>query len=294
MKKLSRLYLLVSILFISFLIINNKNELIESALNFKKIPSKYISLFLLLTVLSYYLRSLRWLVLIRNFEKIESKRIHSLIYFSGFSFTASPGKSGELIKSSYLMHFNVSFKKTLLSFFIERSMDIAIVSFLTIKVFLPAINIIDLLLLGLFSLSIYLITFKCIYQIKPLEYIKFLITFPAMSCFLLTLLTWSIQGSILHLVLNIQNVELSLLHSIAIYCASLIIGALSMIPAGIAITEASMTFLLIQVGVSKDLAIASSIITRTITLWPAILIGLIATLLIEKFYKEKFVENEIS
>ena len=115
-----------------------------------------------------------------------------------------------------------------------------------------------------------------------------------MSCFLLTLSTWSIQGSILYLVLNIQDVELSLLHSIAIYCASLIIGALSMIPAGIAITEASMAFLLMQVGVSKDLAIASSIITRAITLWPAILIGLIATLLIERFYKEKFVENEIN
>jgi uncharacterized protein (TIRG00374 family) len=63
-----------------------------------------------------------------------------------------------------------------------------------------------------------------------------------------------------------------------IYAVTTIAGALSFLPGGLLVTEASMTLFLVQSsgGVDQPTAVAATILTRLATLWFAVLIGLAA------------------
>ena len=99
---------------------------------------------------------------------------------------------------------------------------------------------------------------------------------------ILTLLTWISQGLVLYLMLQNFSVEVSILMAISIYCLSLLIGAASLIPSGIGVTEVGMIWLLTQIGIEKDVAIVISLTTRMLTLWPAVFIGLVCSFSLNK------------
>lgn len=77
------------------------------------------------------------------------------------------------------------------------------------------------------------------------------------------------------------DVKISLIMAVSIYSLSLLVGAASMLPGGIGATEIGMSWLLIQAGVESDVAIISSIISRLLTLLPAMLTGLICAFIIK-------------
>jgi uncharacterized protein (TIRG00374 family) len=60
-----------------------------------------------------------------------------------------------------------------------------------------------------------------------------------------------------------------------IYAATTVAGALSFLPGGLGVTEASMTLMLVRTA-GKSTAVAATIVTRLCTLWFAVVIGLIA------------------
>jgi uncharacterized protein (TIRG00374 family) len=63
-----------------------------------------------------------------------------------------------------------------------------------------------------------------------------------------------------------------------IYAVTTVAGALSFLPGGLGVTEASMALLLARsaTGVDQPTAIAATILTRLCTLWFAVLLGLVA------------------
>jgi len=63
-----------------------------------------------------------------------------------------------------------------------------------------------------------------------------------------------------------------------IYATTTIAGALSFLPGGLLVTEATMTLFLIESsrGVDQATAVAATILTRLATLWFAVLLGLVA------------------
>jgi uncharacterized membrane protein YbhN (UPF0104 family) len=63
-----------------------------------------------------------------------------------------------------------------------------------------------------------------------------------------------------------------------IYAATTLAGALSFLPGGLVVTEASMALLLVHSahGLDKPAAIAATFLTRLCTLWFAVLLGLVA------------------
>ena len=81
----------------------------------------------MLAVASYAFRSIRWLGYLRLVEIQASTVLHIQIYLSGFAFTASPGKTGELMRATHLSHLGVPFKYNLCSFISERLLDVIIV-----------------------------------------------------------------------------------------------------------------------------------------------------------------------
>jgi uncharacterized membrane protein YbhN (UPF0104 family) len=289
---LRKIYLPLAILFITYIATINFPEITEviSHVNIIDI-STYVQV-LLLIFCSYSFRTLRWLLYIKKIETASSRLHHSIIYLSGFAFTASPGKSGELMRATHLSRLHVKFNYTLACFLSERFLDVIIVLSLSayaiviitdnsIFLFLPLI-----LLALLFSLNP-LLSMQWISQYtKKVELItdslplwKVNVTFRST---ILTVIAWSAQGVVLYLFLAALGEDISLLTAVSIYCLSLLIGAVSLIPGGLGATELGMSWLLTQAGIPSDMALIAALLTRTLTLWPAMLIGLICSGLLLK------------
>jgi uncharacterized protein (TIRG00374 family) len=92
----------------------------------------------------------------------------------------------------------------------------------------------------------------------------------------LSLLAWLFQGVGLYLIIDALGFEASPLLIIGIYSASILVGALSFIPGGIGATGASITVLLVSIGMDLPLAVIAAVICRGMTLWLAVIIGLIS------------------
>ena len=78
--------------------------------------------------------------------------------------------------------------------------------------------------------------------------------------------------------------EVGILWSSFSYAFATIVGAVSMLPGGLGVTEGSLTFMGIDKGFPKEIAVASTFIVRVVTLWFAILIGIISV----SFYQNRF------
>jgi glycosyltransferase 2 family protein len=67
---------------------------------------------ILLTFLNIVIRFARWHFFINQLGNSVSLTGNFGIYLSGFSLTASPGKSGEMLRAVYLLEFGVPVKHT--------------------------------------------------------------------------------------------------------------------------------------------------------------------------------------
>ena len=92
----------------------------------------------------------------------------------------------------------------------------------------------------------------------------------------LSLMAWMAQGVSLYLIVHALGYELTASTVIAIYCLSILAGAASFIPGGLGATEAAIVLLLSAAGVGQTDAITASLVSRSLTLWLAVGIGVVA------------------
>lgn len=64
-----------------------------------------------------------------------------------------------------------------------------------------------------------------------------------------------------------------------------------MLPGGLGVTEGSLTFMLIRNNFPKDLAVASTFIVRVVTLWFALLVGILSVSIYQNRYGKITVET---
>ncbi|MEZ9699201.1 YbhN family protein [Vibrio sp. 10N.261.46.E12] len=289
---LKRLYLWLAIGFVIYIAWNNSSELTTTLKSAHSLSIALMGLCLCLSGLSYLCRSLRWLGYIRRTERKASITRHIIIYLSGFAFTASPGKAGELMRGTYLDDLGVPFRYTFVSFISERLLDVMVVSLLGTYFLIEHCN----RTLSLASLATFFLPFIVVPALNVLlnslstnrrfESITMLIDLwrmpIAFKSQLLTLLAWTAQGVILYLLLANLDVKINIAMAVSIYCLGLLIGAASLIPGGIGATEVGMIWLLTQVGVSIEIATIGSVVTRILTLWPAMLTGLVCAFILRK------------
>ncbi len=69
--------------------------------------------------------------------------------------------------------------------------------------------------------------------------------------------------------------QVTFLNAVFIFCFSLIVGAISMLPGGLGSTEAAIVILLPTLGVDLDVALAVTAIIRVTTFWFAVTIGVL-------------------
>jgi uncharacterized membrane protein YbhN (UPF0104 family) len=244
-----------------------------------------------LSLLSYLLRFARWhhfigamghrVPVVRNLE----------IYLAAFALTLTPGKAGETIRSVYLHPYGVSYPNSIGAFISERLLDLFAVgalASLAMSMFpeqrpwmLAAIASIVIVILLLRSQLITLIVRRgarssVVGHAKTLiATVRFLLYGRRLAVVApLSLAAWAAQGVSLYLIVHALGYEFAAGTVIAIYCLSIMAGAASFIPGGLGATEASIVLLLSVVGLSNTDAIAASLLSRGLTLWLAICIGI--------------------
>lgn len=256
-----------------------------------------------LSLINYALRFVRWQWYLHSMTPQNLSWGRSLRYYvAGFTFTATPGKAGEMVRSLFLKHHNVTYTQSVAMFFVERLSDLIAILLMALLILwqfegygywmlVAAGLIISVLLLLrhadswqalLQQLSSRLPTIisqslnhiaELVSHSRSLLHAQFLFGGLALS-----LLSWGAEGLGFYYICAALELDVSIYIAIGIYATSLIVGALSFLPGGLGSTEAVMLILLTTIGVSHEEALAVTLICRIATLWFAVILGAFAML----------------
>ena len=273
-----------------------------------------ISFGLCLVSIGYVMRYLRWRFIINIFGFYPLVKTEFKLWLASYSFTATPGKIGELIRCFFLRKtFNIPLKYSFFSIIFERLFDliaviIFAVCFFFIKYKYLILSLEGLLIIGItvFIALIFLLRIQLIDYRKLITYFiekkfKFLgkvfkfgdiiklrnfknlfkinvlikITF-------LSLFSWGLEGLAFLLLLTKLNFDMSLLTATFIHTTSGLLGALTMLPGGLVFTEAITVSILKLQTIPLDYGIPITSIIRLMTLWYITFLGTISLFIIRK------------
>ena len=272
-----------------FLFLSDITSLESHSISFKY---EYTFIILIFVVSSWIPLFLRWRLLCKNSGLNISFRVDFLVYVAGFALSITPAKVGELLRTQILRDkAGIQRTQTTPLIFIE-------------KFYFPQIGIIVLggliLSITIFILFSSKLTFdKSIILLSKFKFTKNFIeplsksheilknstkTRIFISSIILSVLYWlTISFAVLFVLKSLSIDSLGFAEIASIYASSLFLGALSFLPGGLGITEASFTGLLNLQGISLSMAIVIVIIVRLFTLWFGVGIGFIALKLVGGF-----------
>jgi uncharacterized protein (TIRG00374 family) len=266
----------------------------------------YLPLMAAVSFVTYLLRYARWHWLLSRAGHRTHMARGFLAYLSGFAFTATPGKVGELVRIRYLLPMGVPAWRTLAAFVYERALDLVVLMVLAslatrrldvlglvlglVCLFLgvlgwmayrPALMgrvVVLLRRLGARRLARIARTLRdgvrgCVFWIKPLDVLVSLV---------LGVMAWGLTALSFVLLLHQLDAGVPVLAGLSVYPMAMLAGAVSMIPGGLASTEATIVVLVTSYGASAATAALAAIGIRLATLWFAILCGLLAVALLER------------
>ncbi len=252
-----------------------------------------------LSLANYGLRWARWRLYLGVLGYRLDRRASLSIYLSGFAFTATPGKAGELLRGVFLKNEGVPFLAATAAFLSERLSDLIGV----ILIALPgaAEDPRGKIIIGL-GLALVASVVVALGQKRAIEGISAWIgrrTSPRLRKFrhlfdlliaarrchgfslsavatLISLAAWSCEAFAFHLVLDRMGVDVGLGWAMSVYALSMLAGAISFLPGGLGGAEGVMMALLLIAGAPEVKAVAATLVIRLVTLWFAVAIGLAA------------------
>ena len=273
-----------------------------------------LPLLLLLSFLNYVTRFLKWDFYLHLLQ-IKIKKIDSFfVFMSGLIMSVTPGKMGELLKAYLVKQISGEpISKTAPIIFAERITDFLSLIFIgLIGGYVYNFGREIIIAVGIFFIFLTIaLTNKNIGEaiINYLSKISFLKKYtehanaayessyqmlqikPLLQMSLLSLVAWFFECLGYYLILTNFNVEISLLWASFSYAFATIVGAISMLPGGLGVTEGSLTVLLQQKHYSLDIAFASTFIVRIVTLWFAVFVGVVSVLLYQKRFGKITIEQ---
>jgi len=255
-----------------------------------------ISIALLMSLVNYGLRFLRW-------QGYLSALGHSIpwmpslnIYLSGFALTTTPGKAGEALRGVLLKPLGVPYPKSFAAFFSERLSDLLAVVLLTfwgLSLYPDAGPMIFAGVVLVFA-GFFLLSQRCLIErllrTVPDRRGRFIglvrpvlnVLLEAQRCHrlgmlfgatMLSVIAWGAEALAFDLILRWMGLEITLAFAVFVYAVSMLAGALSFMPGGLGGAEAVMVALLMWKGVPSADAIAATVLIRLTTLWFAVGIG---------------------
>jgi uncharacterized membrane protein YbhN (UPF0104 family) len=258
-----------------------------------------------LALLSFGLRYARWFYLLRLAGSHVPFGRGWLAYLSGFAFTATPGKVGELVRIRYFGRLQVDASRVMSAFVFERALDLVVV--LGLALFWVA----DHQMLGLaagFVCVVLLVV--CLVVLRPAwigalaaglavrgwprlaRLLHFMAEafvgcrvwvkpWPLVICVLLGIGAWSVTAYAFVHLLDSLRLDVPWLAAFSAYPLAMLAGAASMLPGGVGSTEAAIVVQLQWHGVPVAMALLAAVVVRLGTMWFSVLCGLVAILVLE-------------
>ena len=265
------------------------------------LPISYLLAGLGLALSNYLLRFLRWAFYLKVLKIEAPVDISALVFLSGLAMSITPGKAGELVKC-YLLN-----SKTQVP--VSRSAPVVVMERLT-----DVISVIILGLTGFVLLPVPVIVVLAVALVVSVIGLMFALSRHALRLTGLPILSkwsellrdsqegfkelaaprvmvvgvaigavaWFAEGLALWVILRGIGSEIDLVRALPIYAAATLVGAVTALPGGLVGTEGSMLAFLQQSGVTRAGASAGTVLIRLVTLWFAVLVGLLALLALRR------------
>lgn len=250
-----------------------------------------------LCLLNYLLRGMRWRLWMAHYDRhfgwLEGLRL----YLAGYAFTPTPGNIGEAVRGLMLARQPLGTAQSLAIFGAERLADLLCLLLLCIPAFgwvlghaavRDAVQASSGLVTVLLAAAVICMTMVLWALLRYRQRLvqRFAWLREAAQClavrplvgFGLTLAAWAAQGLAFWLLCTSMGVHLPLLTATGFYAVAMVAGALSALPAGLGGMEAVLTGLLVAQGSPTAAAIGITVLTRLLTLWLAVAIGVVALL----------------
>jgi len=306
---MSKKFLSIFIILIFYIIIIAYSDFNKFSENILQFHFEYLPLILGIIFASMLVKGIRQKFLLKKIGIELSTKNSIILYLAGMSMIITPGGSGELIKSYYLKKQNgYSQSKTFPLVFVERFYDLlAIVSiiFFTLIFF----QIFESFIVATFALGFLAVVYFSMRSKKFFSFLsKFFIKIPKLSKFvknieesyssfqslttsnipknwLLSLLAFGLDAIAVYFVFIGFGLDFDFVFTTMINFSSLLFGVLTLVPAGIGVTEVSFVSFLTQEGISLSLATSIIVMIRLTSIWFATGIGFFTTklLLSKKF-----------
>ena len=274
----------------------------EFSINISQFDFSYLPIILAFVFLGIIIKSLRQQLLYKQIEVCISFKTGILLFISGLSMEATPGGSGELIKSYYLKKkFGYPLAKTFPTVIMERLLDLTGIAgiLLIVGLLLDNYNIISLMLILLSTLSLIFASgkkkklFNFLLSIiekipvlkkqvasfsKSYQVFGELTSGKIMTKTLgLSFLVWMTDAIMIYCIFIGFNLNFDIIFSTFSMYSSLLLGVLTMIPAGIGVTEVSFVEILKSEGVDTATSTSLIILFRLVTIWFLTVLGFCAT-----------------
>lgn len=255
---------------------------------------------LLLVLLGYAIRYGRWRLLLAAVHQHPPMASDARIWMGSYAFTATPGKSGEAVRSLLLkQECGVPVPPTLMALLVERISDgtaVLLLLFLNLPLLLrwqvplavPISFGVAAVLAGWFALRGSWATEQLKSIVKRLLPRKLasasgdglialrqlLQPWLLLQATVIGALAWSLEGVSLWLLLQGMGVgEVGIGGATIAHTAAGLIGALTLLPGGLGSTEAGTVGLLALQGVGVAAATPATLLIRLMTLWFATVLG---------------------
>lgn len=252
---------------------------------------------LLLSLLNYALRFLRWQGYLGVLGHPVPWRPGLRIYLAGFALTTTPGKAGEALRGVLLKPLGVPYPQSFAAFVSERLSDLLGVVLLALSglTLYPAARPLIGAGAALVGAGFVLLSQRRLLdrlggwlpaapgRLPSLLRHLVHILREARHCHrpgrllgatLLSLLAWSAEALAFHGILHWLGADLPLAFAVFVYALAMLAGALSFMPGGLGGAEAVMVALLVWQGVPGADAIAAALLIRLATLWFAVALGM--------------------
>ena len=270
----------------------------ETLAHIGKLTLLQIAILLVLSIINYGLRSLRWHLFTRRLG-VPTNILQDMRHFlGGFAMSATPGRVGELVRMRWLRReTGWSFERTAPLVLVDRASDlIAMALILAAAIMLSAAGIGGAVPAALIALAVaYLATRPRLlsglaalgYRVlrlwprifgrirsaaRSLE--RFTAPAVVISSAALGVIGWLAEGYAFHLLLTWIGADLGFWTAVGIFVFATLAGSLTGLPGGVGGAEAAMVGLLLLEHVPLEISLPATLIIRVTTLWFAIGIGL--------------------
>ena len=299
---LSKKFLLLFGILIFYVVFIAYSDFQEFSVNISQFEFSYLPIILAFVLLGIIIRGTRQQLLYKQIEVSISFKTGILLYISGLSMIVTPGGSGELIKSYYLKkNFGYPLAKTFPVVIMERLLDLAGIGgvLLIVGLLLGNYNIILLMLILLSVVSLIFVSGKkeklFNFLLSILEKIPILkkqatsfsesyqvfgelTSSKIMTKTLgLSFFVWMTDAIMIYFIFIGFNLNFDIIFSTFSMYSSLLLGVLTMVPAGVGVTEVSFVEILKGEGVDTAVSTSLVILFRLVTIWFLTALGFCAT-----------------